>query len=81
MATAKANPEATEKSKNIEKVKVKLPLLRGRKNQTVFVAVNGKSYLIKRGEEVEVPYSVKYLLDKSERALDEADAYIASVAN
>ena len=78
-------PAETKKTgsnaRKVKKVKVKLPLLRGQKDQSVFVAVNGESYQIMRGVEVEVPYYIKYLLDKRERALDEADAYIASVAN
>ena len=40
-----------------KKVKIRLPLTREEKDD-VYVCVNGKSYLIKRGKEVEVPASV-----------------------
>lgn len=95
MATKKENPvvetdttivnessEAVEaKIPEVKKVKIKLPVLRGQKDQSVFVCVNGAPYLIVRGQEVEVPENVYNVLKNSERALDEADAYIASVAN
>lgn len=58
---------ATE-TKTPKKVKIKLPLTRGEKDD-VYVAVNGKSYLIKRGEEVEVPESVVEVLKNSEEML------------
>lgn len=84
MATKKANPEVEieeTKSPEVKTVKIKLPILRGQKDQSVFVCVNGAPYLILRGKEVEVPENVYNVLKNSERALDEADAYIASVAN
>ena len=57
---------ATEK-----KVKIRLPLTRTEKDD-VYVAVNGKSYLIKRGEVVEVPESVAWVLERKERMLARA---------
>lgn len=51
-----------------EKVKIKLPRTRTEKDD-VFVGVNGKTYLIKRGEEVEVPESVVEVLKNSEDML------------
>ena len=58
---------ATETTTNNKpkKVKIKLPLSRTEK-EDVYVAVNGKSYLIKRGEEVEVPEFVAEVLKHSE---------------
>jgi hypothetical protein len=49
-------------------VKVKLPLTRNEK-EDVYVAVNGKSYLIKRGENVEVPDFVAEVLQHKEEML------------
>lgn len=52
---------ATEK-----KVKIKLPLTKREKDDK-YVAVNGKTFLIKRGEEVEVPdYVAEVLLHEEE---------------
>lgn len=49
-------------------VKIKLPISRNEK-EDVYVAVNGKSYLIKRGETVEVPASVAEILQHKEEML------------
>ena len=54
-----------------KKVKIKLPLTRTEKDD-VYVAVNGKSYLIKRGETVEVPASVAEVLQHKEEMLAQA---------
>lgn len=84
MATKKVNPEVETEEVNApetKKVKIKLPVLRGQKDQSVFVGVNDETYQIIRGQEVEVPEYVAEIIRNSERALDEADAYIASVAN
>ena len=48
-----------------KKVKVRIPLTRSEK-EDVYVAINGESYLIKRGEEVEVPASVAEVLQHKE---------------
>lgn len=47
-------------------VKIRMPLTRNEK-EDVFVAVNGKTYLIKRGEEVELPANVVKVLERSEK--------------
>lgn len=60
-----------------DKVKIKLPLTRHEKDD-VYVGVNEKTYLIKRGVEVEVPRFVAEVLAESERALDAAMAYEAA---
>lgn len=72
MANTKAKKEP------VRMVKVFLPKLRDSKDQDVPVGVNGETFLIKRGVEVEVPYYVKAVLDAKEKALDEAEAFIAS---
>ena len=59
-----------------EKVKVKLFKDNGKYKDDVFVAVNGKSWLIQRGKEVEVPRFVKEILDAS---MDQ-DQYAAEVS-
>lgn len=61
-------------------VEIKLPLTRTEKND-VYVAVNGKSYLIKRGESVKVPASVVEILENREKMLNEALAYEAQASN
>lgn len=65
---------ATEK-----KVKIKLPLTRTEKDD-VYVAVNGHSYLIKRGETVEVPESVAEVLQHREEMLSEAMEFEAEAS-
>lgn len=57
---------ATEK-----KVKIKLPLTRTEKEDE-YVCVNGKSFLIKRGVEVEVPASVAEVLQHKENMLEKS---------
>lgn len=60
-------------------VKVKLPLTRNEK-EDVFVAVNGKSWLIRRGEEVEIPWNVAKVLERQEKMLAEALEFEAEAA-
>lgn len=60
-------------------VKIKLPLSKHEKDD-VYVAVNGKSYLIKRGETVEVPASVAEVLQHKEDMLADAMEYEAQAA-
>ena len=57
-----------------ETVKIKLPLTRTEK-EDVYVALNGKSYLIKRGEYVEVPVGVAEILEHQDTMLAEAMAF------
>ena len=52
-----------------KKVKIKLPLTRTEKDD-VFVGLNGKTYLIKRGVEVEVPACVAEVLRHQEEMLE-----------
>lgn len=60
-------------------VKIKLPLTRTEKDD-VYVAVNGKSYLIKRGETVEVPACVAEVLQHKEEMLAQAMEFEAQAA-
>ena len=62
-----------------KKVKIKLPLTRTEKDD-VYVAVNGKSYLIKRGETVEVPASVAEVLQHKEEMLAESMEFEAQAS-
>ena len=62
-----------------KKVKIKLPLTRTEKDD-VYVGVNGNTYQIKRGEEVEVPESVVEVLQHKEEMLAEAMAFEAQAA-
>lgn len=75
--------EKEEKSQNAQKgkgkkkkVSVYLPRLRGEKNQDVWVCVNGKGILIKRGERVEVDPEYEEVLRHSEQSDDLADAFL-----
>jgi hypothetical protein len=55
-------------------VKIKLPLTKHEKEDK-YVAVNGRTYQIKRGETVEVPESVAEVLENQEKMLAEAYAF------
>jgi exosome complex RNA-binding protein Rrp4 len=65
---------ATEKVAKEKTVKIRLPLTRTEKND-VLVGVNGRTWLIKRGEEVEVPECVAEVLQHKEEMLSEAMAF------
>lgn len=62
---------ATEKTTE-KMVKIKLPRVKSGEQDDVFVSVNDRRWLIKRGEEVEVPECVAEVLRNQEAALDEA---------
>ena len=70
---------AENKVKSPKKVKIKLPLTRTEKND-VYVGLNGKGYLIKRGVEVEVPFGVAKILERREKMLSIAMEYEAQAA-
>lgn len=61
---------------------VKLRLFKdgGKYKEPVFVAVNGKTYMIERGVEVEVPDYVAEVLANSEAQLAEADRVMLEAA-
>ena len=62
-----------------KKVKIKLPLTRTEKDD-VYVCLNGKPYLIKRGETVEVPAGVAEILQNKEDMLAEAMEFEAQAS-
>lgn len=63
-----------------KKVKIRLPITKNEKDD-VFVGLNGKTYLIKRGAEVEVPAGVAEILKRKEDMLVAAMDYEESVAD
>jgi deoxycytidine triphosphate deaminase len=71
--------KAVAKAPAEKKVKIKLPLTRTEKDD-VYVALNGKAYLIKRGEEVEVPEGVVEILQHREEMLSQAMEFEAQAA-
>ena len=60
-------------------VTIRLPLTRELR-EDVFVGINGKSWLIKRGETVEVPWNVAKVLSRREKCLAEAMEFEALAA-
>lgn len=71
MAETKETKQAVKKE---EKVTIKLPLTRSEKDD-VWVGLNGKSYLIKRGVNVEVPAGVAEILQHQEEMINLAMEY------
>lgn len=72
--TTQEPPKKAEKPKKEKMVKVLLPLLENGDTEQ-YVAVNGRSFLIRRGEEVEVPECVAEVLRLSEKQKREAYRY------
>ena len=66
---------------NTKMTKILLP--RGRKNEEnfVIVSVNGKSWKIMKGVEVEVPDYVAEVLDNGRKMADEARRYVERMAD
>ena len=60
-------------------VKIRLPLTRNEK-EAAFVGLNGKTYLIKRGVDVEVPVGVAEILERKEKMLEIAMEYESAAA-
>ena len=72
--TKKAVDNATTKSK---RVTVRLPRLPGQNaNQEEFFSVNGKNYIIKRGETVDIPEEVAEVIRNAEKAEEYAMKYV-----
>lgn len=67
--------KATEKM-----VKVRVPRDKSRKEDSIFVSVNEKTYQVKVGEWVEVPESVAEVIQTSIDAMDEAYEKEAAIA-
>ena len=55
----------------MKKITIKLPLTRAEKDD-VFVGLNGKTYLIKRGVNVEVSAPIAKILERREKMLSAA---------
>lgn len=77
--TQAAENAAVKKAAKPKKVKIKLPLTRTEKDD-VYVGLNGKGYLIKRGVEVEVPVGVAKILERKEKMLSVAMEYEAQAS-
>lgn len=66
MAEANKNVTKTEKM-----VKFRLPRIKG-ESDTVFVSINNRNWLIKRGVEVEAPECVYKVIMEQEEAIEKA---------
>lgn len=67
---------ADKAKKEVKRVQVKLPRNKGQNAvQEEFFYVNGRTYLIKRGEYVDVPEDVAEIIRNSEMAEDAAWKY------
>lgn len=76
MAEAKKNTTTAE----ARRAQVKLPRLSGQNAvQEEFFSVNGRNYIIKRGEYVDVPEEVAEVIRNSEREEECAMRYIESL--
>ena len=63
-----------------ETVSLMIPRVPGDGDANVFVGINGKTYLIRRGEEVAVPANVAAVLQRREKALAAALEFEAQAA-
>lgn len=72
-------PEVAAEPVGLKMVTIKLPLTRTEKDD-VFVGLNGKTYLIKRGVAVDVPEGVAKILENREKMLSIAMEYEAAAA-
>lgn len=70
---------ATKEIKKPKMVKIRIPYVKG-ESRDQFVALNGKSYLIQKGKEVEVPEGVAYILKRREDMLLAAAEYEESLS-
>ena len=62
---------------NAKRVEVRLPRNPGQNaNQDEFFSVNGKNYIIKRGESVEIPEEVAEVIRNAEKAEEYAMHYV-----
>lgn len=71
--------EMTEQAPEEKLVTIRLPLTR-ENQQDVFVRVNHRTWLIKRGETVKVPECVVEVLENADRALMEGMEFQAKMA-
>lgn len=68
-ATPAVAPEVPAKEKTVT---ITIPRERSDKEDAVFVSVNERTWLIKKGMKVEVPECVAEVLELREKSLDEA---------
>lgn len=74
MAETKKNTTANAETKRVQ---VRLPRLNGQNAiQEEFFSVNGKNYIIKRGEYVDVPEEVAEVIRNAEKAEEYAMRYV-----
>lgn len=74
MAETKKNTTASAETKRVQ---VRLPRLNGQNAiQEEFFSVNGKNYIIKRGEYVDVPEEVAEVIRNTEKAEEYAMRYV-----
>lgn len=75
VATAETTSEETTVTTG-KKVKVRLPRLEGQNaSQEEFFSLNFKNYIIKRGEDVEIPEELAEVIRNGEKAKDAAFTY------
>lgn len=65
---------------DVKMVRVKIPKERTETRTHQFVSVNDENFLVKIGEWVEVPYYVAEVLEKSEKRMQAAEAYMTMVS-
>lgn len=72
---ADTTKQTTDNAK--KRVQVRLPRNKGQHaNQDEFFSVNGKNYIIKRGETVEIPECVAEVIENAEKAEEYALKYV-----
>ena len=81
MAETTKNTTTANNAKSEKRVQVRLPRLSGQNAiQEEFFSVNGKNYIIKRGETVEIPEEVAEVIRNSEKEEEYAMRYVESLA-
>ena len=75
---AEATKTANKETAKEKLVKIRIPRERDRQDD-VFVCVNGRTWLIQRGVEVEVPECVAEVIRNAEDVADKAYAFYDSV--
>ena len=79
MATTEKDTATKEAVKKEKMVKIRLPKTKELQDD-VYVSVNQRNWLIKRGESVEVPACVAEVLQNSENMASEAMAFDSRVS-
>lgn len=74
---ADTTKKAVDNATKSKRVQVRLPKLSGQNAiQEEFYSVNGKNYIIKRGETVEIPEEVAEVIRNAEKAEEYAMQYV-----